>query len=123
MDDQPATVELLTEHDRLYLMCRFFARFGSLTTVDGVRQHGCLAEHLEFHDACIDRQGNRQGVLLCGPPVPRGTVLAQGTEPRAPINHRRLLREARELVIPAPFAKGGHESLIRFPGLTLHGSA
>jgi len=122
MDDQPATVQLLTEHDGLYLMCRFFAGVGSLATVDGVRQDGCLAEHLEFQDACIDRQGNRQDVLLCRPPVPRGTVLAQGTEPSPPINHRRLLREACKLVIPAPFAKGGHESLIRLPDLTLHGS-
>ena len=104
-------------------MDRFFARVGSLATVDGVRHDGCLAEHLEFHDACIDRQRNRQGVLLCRPSVRLGTVLIQGTEPPLPINHRRLLGEARELVIPAPFAKGGHESLIRFPDLTLHGSA
>jgi hypothetical protein len=52
------------------------------TTVDGVRQDGCLAEHLEFHDACIDRQRNRQGVLPCCPSVPLGTVLVQGTEAR-----------------------------------------
>lgn len=105
MDNQPATVGLLTEHDGFYLMDRFFARVGSLTTVDGVRQDGCLAEHLEFHDACIDRQRNRQGVLLCCPSVPLGTVLVHGTEPPPPINHRRLLGEARKFVIQRPSRK------------------
>lgn len=111
MDNQPATVGLLTEDDGLYLMDRFFARVGSLTTVDVVRQDGCLPQHLEFHDARIDRQRNRQGVLLCRPSAPLITVLVQGTEAPPSINHRRLLGEARKLVIPAPFAKGGHESL------------
>ena len=37
MDDQPPTVWLLTEHDGLYLVNRFFADAGSLAALDGVR--------------------------------------------------------------------------------------
>jgi hypothetical protein len=105
MDDEPATVGLLAEHDRLYLMDSFFTRVGALTTVDRVRHDGCLAEHLEVHDAGIDRQRNRQGLLLCRPSVPRGTVLIQGTEPPPTINDRRLVGEDANLSSQRPSRK------------------
>jgi hypothetical protein len=55
MDDQPPTVGLLTEHDALYLMSRFFAHVGSVTALYGVCQDGRVAEHLDHRHASIDR--------------------------------------------------------------------
>jgi hypothetical protein len=60
MDDQPPTVGLLTEHDGLYLMNRFFARVCSLTALDGVCQDGRVVEHLEFITRVTTDKGTGQ---------------------------------------------------------------
>src|SRR5215217_4367013 len=122
MNDQPPTVGPLGEHDRLHLMNRFFACVGSFTAVYGVRQDGRIAEHLEFHHASIDRQRNRQDVVLCRPFVPRSPVLVQRTEPVPAVDDRRLVSEVGELGVPPPFAEARHQSLIRVKDFALHGS-
>ena len=70
MDNEPASVGLSAENDRLYLKLPFFAGVGPLTAVDGVDQYGRVAEQPEFQDACIDRKWRYETALLCQPTVP-----------------------------------------------------